>query len=254
VTDKLKAQGQGFGYSRFIEEAKRCGVYDELVRYLNREGDWAKPSSTGRIGLVATNFYVPFDALLAFQEAASKRWTEVDMAAMTRKPGFLELFSRWVLPRPMDGKRVNWRGAAAANGNETVQEAASITNGHAAKGTREPLPEVAYATADRKMHKLQEQTNEHLRRLADSVAEGNRLGSTPKNPVYTATVPTDEEGYADAKDIVMMSGWSFSRLSKLCCEGGPVRFRRPAGNRLEIHAKDFAKHIRKREEAEEAKA
>jgi hypothetical protein len=71
---------------------------------------------------------------------------------------------------------------------------------------------------------------------------------------YKAALQKGDDGYVPAKLVAAMTAWSLSQLSKLCRKGGPVRFRRPGGNRLEIHAADMARHINQREERAAAKA
>jgi hypothetical protein len=147
----------------------------------------------------------------------------------------VELLKRIALWVEQNGDRSNLD-------NVTNKDTNAILVAQEPPQTQEQQP--IHNVADRQAHKQRQ-------RIIELLEQQNWPGNTPETPLYVVQIPTDAEGYADAMDISKMSGWSLSRLSKLCQEGGPVRFRRPAGNRLEIHAVDFARHVREREEAEE---
>jgi len=73
----------------------------------------------------------------------------------------------------------------------------------------------------------------------------------PELPAVANTTGVIEaESFITATEAKAFTGMSLSALSKLCREGGPVRFRRPAGRRLEIHAADLARYLTEREAAE----
>lgn len=77
---------------------------------------------------------------------------------------------------------------------------------------------------------------------SDSEANGNApsLHSSAR-----AHAESNDDGYVSSRNASTLTAWSLSRLSKLCVPGGPVRYRRPAGNRLEIHATDLVAHVAK---------
>jgi transcriptional regulator with XRE-family HTH domain len=79
-----------------------------------------------------------------------------------------------------------------------------------------------------------------------SIQEGNGREAAPSDD---GTKPSGE--YITANAAHALTGLSLSSLSKLCKEGGPVRFERPAPHRLRIHAGDLARYVMERNEAED---
>jgi hypothetical protein len=70
-----------------------------------------------------------------------------------------------------------------------------------------------------------------------------RATAAPEDrPTDKAPVADDGE-YITAKQAAAMTALSMSHLSKLCKTGGPVRFQRPARNRLLIHSADLARYM-----------
>jgi hypothetical protein len=77
----------------------------------------------------------------------------------------------------------------------------------------------------------------------------NRNGkqrSLPTSAPQRDPATESTESFISAKEGFAMTGIYIQNLSRLCRPGGPIRYRRPAGNRLEIHAGDLAAYAARR--------
>jgi hypothetical protein len=57
-------------------------------------------------------------------------------------------------------------------------------------------------------------------------------------------VGTQPADYITATDAARLTGKSYPSLSQLCRPAGPVRYWRPSGRRLMIHAADLARWMK----------
>lgn len=63
----------------------------------------------------------------------------------------------------------------------------------------------------------------------------------PDDAAAPEAVAGDE--FISGQEACALTGLTAPQLSKLCVEGGPVRFRRPSGRRLLVHAGDLARYL-----------
>lgn len=91
-------------YHQSVKEAKRCGVKDELLQYLKTDGKYTSTISR-QCGLVATNFFIPSQAMLRFRNKALQEGTRQRISALHSIPGLDSWFLDWATLKPHRGKR-----------------------------------------------------------------------------------------------------------------------------------------------------
>jgi hypothetical protein len=78
-----------------------------------------------------------------------------------------------------------------------------------------------------------------LRAVADEI-----LAPVICKPVREAPSPsTDFDCFISAREAAALTGLKLPEISKLCRAGGPIRFSKPAKNRLLVHAADLARYV-----------
>jgi hypothetical protein len=91
-------------YYQLLDKAERTGVKDALNRYLGTSVPL--PPGPVHCGLVATNFFIPTPAMLAFRKRALQvRGSMPGGSSVARLPGYDEWLIDWTIPAARNGRR-----------------------------------------------------------------------------------------------------------------------------------------------------
>lgn len=121
-----------------------------------------------------------------------------------------------------------------------------------AQGPGEPMAGAAQRTeAERDPGSQARPEEQTLSSMAPYPSTVERFGPQAIEQLSTLLALRGEpELYITGKEAARLTALSPSTLSRLCKEGGPIRFRRPQPQRLEIHVGDLIKYMRDHEETE----
>jgi hypothetical protein len=106
-------------YFLWLREAKERGVSELLRQYLSCDGLFR--TAPRQTGLVAPNFFIASEGMLAFREAAREEAVRQGISRLkplNKHPCFVKWFVDWTAPRPKGGRRKIVSSAALDTADE----------------------------------------------------------------------------------------------------------------------------------------
>lgn len=130
-------------YRNLMGEADRCGVKENLLRYLKSQGADGS-NGTGKCrqsGLVADEFFVPTADMLDFREEALREGVKQKIWPLLNMPGRSGWFRDWTAPKAHRGRRhlvPLFDGAAPSTATGLVSERLESPGGTESGSRRDP--------------------------------------------------------------------------------------------------------------------